>query len=145
MSASREQALTALLAVLSKSGEFKLIGRRNRDPEAIGPDQSPALLLLEHSEIYKRPSINLPPIRQLTVMAVVYNDVGSDENAIPSSAVNNVLDQIDALLKPDDMIKNVFTLGGLVSSALIDGEVTKAPGDMTGKSLAIVPIKITFP
>jgi hypothetical protein len=40
---------------------------------------------------------------------------------------------------------NLCRLGGLVASLTINGEVIKAPGDISGKSLAIVPIRILLP
>ena len=145
MTTTREQAIGALFTILATAAEFKTVGRRNRDPEGLAPSLCPALFLLEHSETYKRPSPNLAPIRTMHLSAVVYHDVGTDENAIPSAMINNILDQVDILLKPDDPMRNAMTLGGLVSSVVIDGENPRAPGDITGKSLAIVQIKITLP
>ena len=145
MSVSREQVMQALLAKLETSGDFKLVGRRNRNPDTIGADNSPALILVEHTEGYRNPSTHQPSIRRLMVRAIVYNDVGGDDNAIPSSAINGILDAIDGLFVPDNMMTGQFTLGGLVQSAVIDGTVVKAPGDMTGKGLAIVPITIVLP
>ncbi len=138
MAASREQIMTALLSRLAGSGEFATIGRRNRRPESIAAINTPALMLVEHSETYERPSPNQPPIRTLEVRAIVYCDVGQDENAIPSSIVNQLLDGIDSVMVPDSRMLGRCTLGGLVYSAMIDGDVIKAPGDVTGKSLAVV-------
>lgn len=87
----------------------------------------------------------LPPKRVFNVKAAVYNDVGNDENAIPASVINPLLDGLDAALMPDDPIGNRCTLGGVVYSALIEGEIKKAPGDITGKGLAVVPIELTMP
>lgn len=143
--ATREQIMTALLALLQTSGDFVTVSRRNRSPDSIGPAQSPALFLLEDQETYLRPSQSLPGVRKLKVSAVFYNDVGSDENAIPSTAVNNALDQLDTLFAPDSSSYNTFTLGGLAKSVMIMGDIIKAPGDVTGKSVAIVPILIEMP
>lgn len=141
---TREQAMDALLALLSTAGTFSAIGRRNRDPQGIAAVGAPALILVEHSESYRVQSTIVPPIRYLLVRAIIYSDVGNDDNAIPASAINNLLDAIDVKLLPDSPMGKC-TLGGLVQSVVIDGEVIKAPGDITGKSLAILPIKILLP
>jgi hypothetical protein len=142
---SREQAMTALLALLASAGEFSTIGRRNRSPETIAAQNTPALILVKHSETYERKSPSVPAIRTLEARAIVYCDAGQDENAIPEATINTLLDGIDAVMRPDNAALGRNTLGGLVYSAMIDGEVICAPGDVTGKSLAIVPIKIVIP
>lgn len=143
--ATREQIVTALLALLQGCGDFVTVSRRNRSPDTVGPVQSPALFLLEEKEDYIRKSEALPPVRRLRVSAVFYNDVGQNFNVAPSTAINNALDQLDALLAPDNLSYGTFTLGGLVKSLMISGEVEKAPGDRTGKSIAVVPIVIEIP
>lgn len=137
--------MVALLALLQGTGDFVTISRRNLSPETIGPAQSPALFLLEDREEYSSRSMSLPPVRTLKVSAVFYNDVGSNPNAIPSTAINTALDQLDILFAADNPSNGAFTLGGLAKSVQIVGEVAKAPGDVTGKSLAIVPISIEMP
>lgn len=142
---AREQAINALLAKLAATAEFATVGRRNRSPETIASVSTPALMLVEASEEYKRPSPSVPPIRTLRVSAIIYYDVGDNENAIPASVINPLLDGFDAALVPDDPISGRCTLGGLVYSVLIEGEMLKAPGDVTGKGLAVVPIAIVLP
>lgn len=137
--------MAALLAKLKASGDFKSVGRRNRNPDTIGAESTPALMLVEHSEQYRNPSTHQPAIRKLMVKAIVYFDVGGDDNAIPSAVINPILDEIDRLFRPDNATTGQFTLGGLVQSAVIEGTVLKAPGDLTGKGLASVPITLTLP
>lgn len=143
--ATREQIMTALLAVLSSTGDFVTISRRNRSPDSIGPAQSPALFLLDSSEEYERKSPSVWPIRRMKVKAIFYNDVGNDQNVIPSTAINNILDALDLAFQSDSASTGRFTLGKLVQSCMIDGEVEKAPGEITGKSIAVVPIEIVIP
>lgn len=145
MAASRETIINALFELLASSGEFKMTGRRNRDPESIPTEQTPALLLVEHSERYEIQSRNLPAKRFINLRAIIYTDVGDNDSAIPATIVNNMLDGVDAALIPDNPQSGFCTLGGLAYSVKIDGEVIKAPGDVTGKSLAIVPIQILIP
>jgi hypothetical protein len=143
--ATREQILNALLAVLTTTGSFALVSRRDRAPEQIGPGQSPALFLIDKGEHYERKSLNLPPIRTLRVEAIFYNDVGADLNLIPTTIVNNALDALDAAMAPDNPRTGLFTLGGLCYSCLISGEMPKVSGAKTGKGGAIVPIEIELP
>jgi hypothetical protein len=143
--ASRETIITALFTKLAASGDFVTTGRRNRDPESIPSNQTPALMLVEHSEKYAVPSPSLPVKRTINLRAILYTDVGDDDNAIPAMVVNNLLDGVDAALVPDDPTSQRCTLGGLAYSVKIDGDVIKAPGDVTGKGLAIVPLQILIP
>ena len=142
MSASRESILNAVLAKIAATQNFVTIGRRNRGSNAIGPAQSPALFLLGDSERYET-TIKFPRKLVLVQKLVYLNDVGPDPTLIPETAINNALDALDQLLVPD--YDGRCTLGGLVYSALIKGAVKKAPGDATGKSIAIVPLELMLP
>lgn len=145
MSATREQVMTALLAVLSATAQYKLVSRRNRAPATITPDLSPALFLFEDAEMYERAAPQLPARRTLTAKAIIYNNAGPNPNVVPASVVNAALDALDVALKPDSPGTGRLTLGGLVYSAMIDGDVVKAPGDQNGVAIAVVPIKIDLP
>jgi hypothetical protein len=142
--ATREQIFEALLAALATTAAFKLVSRRDRAPDSVGPGQSPALFLIESGEKYDRPSPSLPPKRTLYVDAIFYNDVGAAPNAIPLTVVNAALDALDAALQPTSPT-GFFTLGGFAYAVFVDGEVKKSTGAMTGKAGAVVPISILLP
>jgi hypothetical protein len=146
---TREQVMTALLASLAgikASGvPLKSIGRRVRDPENVSSNDRPALFLVEHMDSWERPAINLPAKRALTVWALLYTDVGTDENLIPMTQINQFIEAIEAALAPDTPILNRFTLGGIVFNCMLEGEGIRAAGDTTGKSVAAIPIKIILP
>ena len=144
MSAPRETVMEALFVALQALPGLAVSSRRNRAPEQIGPNESPALLLLEHGEEFVVRSVALPPIQKLKPKVVFYNDIGDQPNVIPAVAINQLIDALVRILKPGDP-SNLFTLGGLVDSIVIEGQVVKAPGDITGKSVAIVPLTITLP
>lgn len=144
MSATRETIIAALLAKLTAAATWGEVGRRNRDPNNIATPGAPALLLLKHHEHYDAPSLNIPAKRTMNMLAVIYIDVGVDENGIPDAILNPLQDAIDAALAADTP-QGFCTLGGLVASCRISGEVTNAPGDITGKGLAILPIDILIP
>ncbi len=143
--ATREAVLDALLAKVQALGYFVSTGRRARDPATIGPAQSPACFLVVSSEEIARPSQNLSAIRTLTVSAFLYNDIGAAPNLYPETALNNAMEQLEAALAPDNPRTQFCTLGGLVYAAYLKGTVHRAPAELTGKALAIVPIEIMLP
>jgi hypothetical protein len=141
---TREDIANALLARLTSGGAFVMSGRRLLGPESIPQAQTPALFLLDSDELYESQARNLPSKRMLGFDAVVYVDVGADVNAVPATPLNNALDAIDAALKPDSGLGFV-TLAGKAYSVKIVGVIEKAPGDVTGKGLAFVPIEVFIP
>ena len=143
--ATREAAMTALLAKIQAQNFFVATGRRARDPTAVTPALSPACFLVVSSERIRRESPSKPPVRTLEVSAFVYNDVGPTANAIPETVLNASMEALEAALAADDFARNACTLGGLVYAAYLNGEVRRAPAELTGKALAIVPIEIILP
>ena len=141
---TRENIMTALLAKLSGAYAFSVATRRNRDPNTLIASGQTALILLKHHEHYTAKSPSAPSIRTLHLLAVVYVDVTDDHRATPDTLLSAIADAIDAALVPDSP-DNRCTLGGKCWSAKIDGEVTNAPGDMTGKGLALIPISVVMP
>ncbi len=143
MATTREQALAALFAKLKASYAFGASTRRLVSPETIAAPGLPALVLVvQHEEYQQRPA--QPPRRTIHALAILYIDTGSDPNAIPDAVLNPIQDAIDHALLPDDPTGRC-TLGGLVYSVTIAGQVIKAPGDKSGKGLAIIPIEIVIP
>jgi hypothetical protein len=144
--AAREQIMTTLLAQLdgitANGVALKTSGRRLRDPENVPGTDRPALFLVEHLDNWDRTGINLPAKRTMTVWAIIYTDIGADENAIPMTQINYFIEAIEAALAPDAPSLNRFTLGGLVFNCMIEGGGIRAAGDTTGKSIAAVPISI---
>ena len=145
MMATREAVMNALLALLAGTAQYASASRRDRAPETVTPALSPALFLFEESEHYRREGPSRAPVRSLIAKAVIYNNVGPNSNAIPMTIVNNALDALDAALAADNRALGTCTLGGLVNGVLIDGEIAKSPGAVTGVAVAIVPIRILMP
>jgi hypothetical protein len=143
--ATREAILSALLALIAGSGSFVTTGRRNRAPETLGPALCPAVVLVKAGEDYERRAPNLPPIITLAATAFFYNDVGKDPNAIPETLINNALDALDRLMLPDNPRTGYFTLGGIVTSCMVSGRSRASAGEVTGKSMAVVPLEIILP
>ncbi len=145
MAASRETIMTALFALVSGINGLVTTGRRMRSPKDLDPTSTPALFLVEEADPYERPDNNLPPIRRMHASVVIYQDVGTDQTVVPATAVNNILDALDVVLKPDNPFTGKLTLGGIVDAVIIDGAIERGSGDMTGKSIAVVPITILLP
>jgi hypothetical protein len=102
----------------------------------------PSLCFLENGDTYQWQSENLLKIIY-GVTLFVYTDVGMDPDVVPSIVMNNCLDAIDAVLVPD--YNECCTLGRLVSSVRIVGDIIKVPGDLDGKGLAVIPLQILLP
>jgi|GEM_PF-2550062 hypothetical protein len=149
MGATREaimDALVAQLASITAQGvPLVSCARRLRDPENVPGNDRPALFLVEDDDEWERPSPSVPAVRKLIVWAILYTDVGTDENLIPSTQVNFFIESIEAALAPDNPIVNRFTLGGLLYSCMLKGKGRRAAGDTTGKSVSVMPIEIILP
>jgi hypothetical protein len=147
MAVTREQAMEALFTTLSGAYAFGLATRRIDSPDTLAKPGFPGLGLVVHSEGYTRKSPNVPPIRKMLVKAIIYVDASGYENAnvIPDAVLNPIKDAFDGALTPDNLVEGRCTLGGVVYSAIINGEVIQAPGDKTGKGLAVMPIEIILP
>ena len=146
--ASREQVMNALFALLQTTGNFITASRRLENQENITPEMSPALFVVEHLDDYKRPVIAAPPKRDLTAMAIIYNNVGVSTDAmnrIPASPINNAIDAMDAIFNGDNPLVKKNTLGGLVEACFIEGTIVRASGDVDGKASAFIPIRIILP
>jgi hypothetical protein len=145
--ATREEIMVALLARLAAAYPFTIVGRRNIAPDKIAKPGQPALILLKQHEFIKNAG-DAPrtAIRAMTVLACCYFDASADENAVPDTIINAMTQAIDDdLRKPDDIISGRLTLGGRCYSVKISGQIDNAPGDQTGKGLAIIPIEIVLP
>jgi hypothetical protein len=135
----------ALLALLGDTYPFVVKSRRLRDPERLGLSETPALFLLEHEEEYERASPSMPPKRTLWFVAMVYVDVGDDENAIPVAIINDVLGAFNAALGTENYGHGRLTLGDLAYAAMISGTAAWSSGELTGKAALSVPIAVLLP
>lgn len=149
--ASRKTIMQALYNRLSAGYPFKAGGRRLVDPENVKSDKRPALYVVKHDETFVRPSYNLPPVVDILAWAIVYTDVprdaagAADPSVIPEDEEDDILDALEAALTPGPADDGRQTLGGLVHSCIIDGVVERAAGDVTGKGMLAIPIKIMRP
>jgi len=150
MNVAREAVMAALVALLEGvefdqpvNGQtgFVSVSRRLKLWADVPKSQRPALFVSEHREQPNYQSEALPSKTTLSVDLFIYIDA-SDRNTIPASALNTIMDALDAALRASPMASNRQTLGGLVSHCRVDGAVLKDPGDLDGDGLLWVPLKI---
>jgi hypothetical protein len=175
MSATREAIMNALLAQLVNSpytgpgtgGVFQTISRRFLTWEAMtlsvqagatGTDFQPALFIYDGvglgggMEIWERPAIPTPPKVFLRKTLVIYARLpsggtpGGPDSLTPGGAVfHPLIEAVSQALAPDDLSRNVFTLGGLVAHCWIKGNILIMTGEIDpsqGQGMATIPIEI---
>lgn len=135
----REPIYEALFALLSGAADFTTSSRRLRHWSDVGPAEQPALFMVQKSETAERKN-GLPPKWRALVDVFVYVHA-PDEATPPSTALNPLLDAIEAVLAPG-RAGAVQTLGGLVEHAWIAGKIETDEGVLGGQSVAIVPVEI---
>jgi hypothetical protein len=157
-SPTREDVLTEFANRIALLDGFETISRRATlnplDLTKIDFDQ-PAIVLLEHDETTERRARNLPPVLIVSVMVCVYARIPRDpENpsnpdpTIPGATIiNPLIEIVEEMFEPDNLLEGVCTLGGLVSHAWIEGETIKVVGDITpnGQCFAGLPARLMFP
>ncbi len=143
--ATRNEIITALVAKLTAAWPFVVVTRRNRDPKQLSVADTPAMIVVELPEDISRPSPDAQPKITLNVAALIYVDVGPDENAIPAAVLDDILDAVFVALAPDSPAFSRQTLGGLVQWCMISGQIDRSSGDLTGKAAAAIPIEILIP
>lgn len=80
---------------------------------------------------------------RLPATLYLYVNTAADPKAAPSIQLNNLLDAIEAVMKP--VGENNLTLGGLVSHCWIAGDITTDEGVLGEQALAFIPIDILAP
>ena len=145
--ATREQAMAALFALGqgvtwgSPPVGWQFTMRRVKTPDQI-VGQMPALCQGEFGSTVEQIT-RMPAKRTLMAAWFVYHFNGNDD-AILATTTNAILDAVDALFDPE--IQNgPQTLGGLVPSARVEGEVEQYGGNVDGQVLLVIPIRVILP
>jgi hypothetical protein len=144
---TRKQIAAALLAQIAPTGSpfyAGNVGRRLRNPEGDAAPGQPGLFLIKPHEKFDHSKSMLPAKRDLHFLAVIYTDVGGDQTAVPADIIDDLVDYVEGQLQPDTATGRQ-TLGGLVQSVLIDGDLNFTPGDKDGKGETLIPIRVTIP
>lgn len=121
--------------------------RRLKLFNAVDPSAQPALFLCQHSEGYQSRGASLPPRRWLEVGLWCYASTAGD-GVVGDDLLDSMEEGLEAVLAPDDPIRNELTLGGLVYWAKIDRQnplFIRDPGDIDGQALLVLPIRVLLP
>ena len=105
----------------------------------------PAMYLLDIGEEHLPRQSNAPGQIVLSSELWIFSDAGEDPDAVPASALNYLLDAVEAAIDPafnnPGGLRQDLGLHGIIY-ARIEGEVMKDPGHNGRIAGAIVPIKI---
>lgn len=61
---------------------------------------------------------------------------------VPAQVLNQILDNVEAALKPDNLTQNTLTLAGVAHYVRIDGSIETDEGRLGDQAVAIIPISI---
>jgi len=141
---SREQIATAFFALIAGAANFTATSRRFVHWDQVNETQMPFLTMIKTGERREREDEGLP-ILAIEYHVLVYTSAGMDPKDVPETAMNALLDAIDAAVTPSgaDLVgPNKQTLGGLVSHCYPLGQVFIDTGDTDGKGVAAIPFEI---
>jgi len=141
MTGSREAIYAALFSLLGNCAPFAVTGRRLQAWE--DTQEQPALFQMQSGEQAAEGAAGMPLRWKLSVRIWIYAKTDGSPSAVPSSALNPLIDAVDSVLGGSSLaIGRKQTLGGLVLNAWIDGEVRIFEGVLGQQAVAIIPVSI---
>jgi hypothetical protein len=144
---TREQISAAFFALVAGAADFTATSRRFVHWDQVNETQMPFLTMLKTGEVRARQSEGLPTLT-INAHVFIYMSAGRDPEDVPDTAMNSLLDALDAAVAPsggDALNRNKQTLGGLVSHCYPLGSVFIDTGDIDGKAVAAIPFQILVP
>lgn len=147
--ATREPIYAALWALVSGDPRcqsvFATMGRYEQHFENVSGLVMPALFLFQKGETWQMAGKGIPPKRTLRCHFIAYTDTGDPTAALPSTAINTLMDVLDDVIAKPANGSFVQTLGGLVEHVYIEGEIAEAEGLLQSKSIFVVPVTMLIP
>ncbi|MGO9622367.1 MAG: hypothetical protein ACLPT6_13305 [Desulfobaccales bacterium] len=138
----REAIYSALFALVSSIPGIVTASRRLVHWTDVPAVEQPAIYQAEMREGARRVGRGYPAKWTLGVSLFLYVNVGNDKNAVPSMILNPLIDAVVAQLEASAS-QEEQTLGGLVSSCHVDGEILIAEGGALGpQAAALIPVEI---
>ncbi len=144
---TREQISTAFFDFVAAAADFTAASRRFVHWDQVNETQMPFLTMLKTGELRGRQNEGLPTLT-INAHVFIYMSAGMDAEDVPDTAMNALLDAIDAAVAPsgaDAVNGNRQTLGGLVAHCYPLGPVFIDTGDTDGKAVAAIPFQILVP
>jgi hypothetical protein len=114
--------------------------RRPLPPASVNSGQFPAVFMEQGNAIVTSDFSGVGAKWVLPVDVLIYDQQGSDPNAIPASALNTLVDAVRTALAPDFTGKQ--TLGGLALNCVVTGNVEFMEAKQGQISVAIIPFHI---
>jgi hypothetical protein len=145
--ATREQISVAFFNLIAGAADFTATSRRFVHWDQVNETQMPFLTMIKTGELPGRQTEGLPSLT-INAHVFVYLSAGMDPEDVPDTAMNALLDAIDAAVAPggaDALNGNKQTLGGLVAHCYPFGPVFVDTGDVDGKAVAGIPFRILVP
>jgi hypothetical protein len=127
------------------------IGRKHRQPPALGMAEQPALFVVQIMQNYApKPYPGVPSRIALHGYLILYlvsdapaEDIGA-EQLLCATQMNAIYKAIDVAMLPDST-DGKFTIGKLVEHCWIEGDTREDPGILGNQAAAILPIHILVP
>ena len=144
---AREQIAVAFFNLIKGATNFTATSRRFVHWDQVNETQMPFLTMLKTGEQRGRQTEGLPTLT-INAHVFIYLSAGMDPEDVPETAMNTLLDAIDAAVTPsgaDALNGNKQTLGGLVTHCYSFGPVFVDTGDVDGKAVAAIPFQILVP
>lgn len=140
---SFEPIYAALFAKLAAITGLVTTSRVGRHWTNVRPEEQPALFLVEDFEHGEQKA---PPRVAWTLRPEVwiYTYTNADSSVPGATALNALLFQVRATLEPSPGTGRQ-TLGGLVHSCRIAGDIEKDAGLLGPQSVAVIPVEIIVP
>jgi hypothetical protein len=152
MTTTREDAITALMVTLNAAYTWKIPGARRLKLWTEVPAASrPTFFAAQNApETYGYSGDHsMMRKRSIEVRLFIYTTCGQPGGTATIGAIEQdaIMEALDAALTPQgsDLSGGRATLGGVVYSARIEGNVEREPGDLDGDGILVVPIKIIIP
>ena len=117
---TREQISVAFFSLIAGAADFTATSRRFVHWDQVNETQMPFLTMLKTGEVRGRQSEGLPTLT-INAHVFIYMSAGMDPEDVPDTAMNALLDAVDAAVAPsgaDALNGNRQTLGGLVGALL---------------------------
>ena len=137
-----EPIYAALWSAISAIPGVNYFSRRPVVPQNLADGQFPAVFLNQLDIDTLCPGDGTGTVFTIPVEILIYVNTGADPNAVPTVALNGLIDQVRASINAVGPPGTRQTLGGLAYSVYNTGKIEVFEGNLGQFGIAIVPITI---